>query len=48
MAILGSAPLLTVALAALFLRDLERITWRTYAGATSIVAGVVLITLFRG
>jgi uncharacterized membrane protein len=48
MAIMGSAPLLTVVLAALFLRDLEQITLRTYTGAASIVAGVVLITLFRG
>ncbi len=47
MAIMGSTPLLSVALAALFLGDLEDVTARTFAGAASIVAGVILITLFR-
>ncbi len=48
MALLGTTPLLTVALAAVFLRDVEQITLRIYTGAASIVAGVVLITLLRG
>ncbi|MFQ5693671.1 MAG: DMT family transporter [Nitrospinota bacterium] len=48
MAIMGSTPLLAVALAALFLGDIERITRRTYVGASAIVTGVVLVTWFRG
>ncbi|HSB60285.1 MAG TPA: EamA family transporter [Vicinamibacteria bacterium] len=36
-------PLFTVALAALFLRDLERVTWRTVLAAALIVAGVGLV-----
>ncbi|MFQ5914761.1 MAG: DMT family transporter [Nitrospinota bacterium] len=48
MAIMGSTPLLSVVLAAVFLRELEQVTLRTYTGALSIVAGVVLVSLLRG
>lgn len=47
MAIMGCSPLLSVALAALFLGDLERVTLRIYVGAASIMMGVVLVSLFR-
>ena len=45
MAILGATPMLSVAMAAIFLGDLERITLRTHLGTASIVLGIVLITL---
>jgi uncharacterized membrane protein len=48
MAIMGATPMLSVAMAAIFLGDLERITLRTYLGTASIVLGIVLITLLRG
>jgi uncharacterized membrane protein len=48
MAIVGTTPLLSVALAALFLGDLEVVTARTYAGAACVVGGVIFITLLRG
>lgn len=48
MAIMGATPMLSVAMAAIFLGDLERITLRTYLGTASIVLGVLLITLLRG
>ena len=42
MAIMGATPMLSVAMAAVFLGDLERITVRTYIGTAWIVLGVVL------
>ncbi len=47
MAILGATPLLSISMAALFLRDLEKITARTYIGTVSVVAGIALITLIK-
>jgi drug/metabolite transporter (DMT)-like permease len=38
----------SIVLAHLFLRRLERVTWQTYAGALLIVAGVALVTVGRG
>jgi drug/metabolite transporter, DME family len=38
-------PLFTLLLAAILLRDLERITWRILAGGVLVFAGIVLITL---
>jgi len=38
-------PLFTLLLAAVLLRDLERITWRIAAGGTLVFAGVVLISI---
>jgi drug/metabolite transporter (DMT)-like permease len=37
-------PLFTLVLAALFLRGVERITWRIVLGAVLVVAGVVVLT----
>ena len=42
-----SQPLFTIALTLLFLRDLERITWRIALAAGSILSGVVLVIRFR-
>jgi drug/metabolite transporter (DMT)-like permease len=39
-------PLFTIVLALIFLRDLERVTWRIGAAAVLIVAGVVLVMRF--
>ncbi len=39
--------LFTVILAALFLRDLERVTWRIVVGCGLVVTGVALVILFR-
>ena len=44
----GTHPLVSILAAHLFLRRLERVTWRTVAGASMVVAGVVLITVGRG
>lgn len=40
-------PLFTLTLSALFLRDVERVTFKIVLGAVLIVSGVVLITLLR-
>ncbi len=45
-AIIGSNPLFGLVLSALFLRDVERITFRTVAGCLVIVAGITVITMF--
>lgn len=42
--IVGAAPLVTIAVAAVFLRDLERITMRLLAGVSLVVVGIVLVT----
>ena len=44
----GTHPLVSILAAHLFLQRLERVTWRTVAGAAMVVAGVVLITVGRG
>jgi len=36
-------PIFTVVLAGVFLRDLERVTWRTSAAAAAVVAGAALV-----
>ena len=41
-------PLITVLLVRLFLHRSERITTQTVLGAVLIVAGVILVTIFRG
>ena len=38
-------PLFSVLLALVFLRGLERVTWRTIGGTVLVIAGVILITL---
>jgi uncharacterized membrane protein len=43
--IVAAAPLVTVALAALLLRDLERVTPRVAAGAVMVVVGAALVTV---
>lgn len=47
MAIMGIIPLCTIAMTALFLGDLEKVTGRTYGGTVAIVIGVVTITLLK-
>jgi drug/metabolite transporter (DMT)-like permease len=39
----NAQPLFTVVLAALFLRDVERVTWRLVVGTLAMVAGAVLV-----
>ena len=46
--IIMAQPLVVVVLSALFLRDLERLTWKIVAGAMLTVLGVVLITITSG
>jgi drug/metabolite transporter, DME family len=41
-----SSPLFVLPLSALFLRDVERVTWRTVLGAAAIVFGVALVSLY--
>jgi uncharacterized membrane protein len=41
--ITASAPLFTVVFAWLVLRGAEQVTWRTFAGATGVVGGVILL-----
>ncbi|MCH8205491.1 MAG: DMT family transporter [Chloroflexi bacterium] len=45
--LVGTSPLVSLLLAHLFLRRLERLTWRTVAGAMLVVGGVALITIGR-
>ena len=40
-------PFFVVLLAAVFLRKLERVTWRTVTGAVLIIAGTMTLILFR-
>ena len=44
----GSYPLWSILLAHLFLRRIERVTWRTVLGALMLVAGVALIAVGEG
>ena len=46
--IIMAQPLVVVLLSAIFLRDLERLTWKIVTGAALTVLGVVLIALSRG
>jgi drug/metabolite transporter (DMT)-like permease len=41
--LVSAQPLFTVALTAVFLRDLERVTWRVMLAAALIVAGIALV-----
>lgn len=43
--IVAAAPLLTVAFAMVFLRDLERVTARLVVGVVLVVAGIVFVTI---
>ena len=43
----GIHPLVSILLAHLFLQRLERLTWRTVAGALLVVGGVALIAIGR-
>lgn len=40
----GTYPLIAVILARIFLKRLERVTWRMFAGAALVVGGAILIT----
>ncbi|PYM14728.1 MAG: hypothetical protein DMD81_17040 [Candidatus Rokuibacteriota bacterium] len=42
-----SQPLFTIVLALIFLRDLERVTWRIVLASALIIAGIALIAGFR-
>jgi len=44
----STGPLFALTLASIFLRDSEKVTARIVTGAGLIVAGVVVITLWRG
>ena len=46
--IIMAQPLIVVLLSALFLRDLERLTWKIFTGAVLTVLGVILITISSG
>ena len=43
----GCSPLVTIALAHIFLRRIERLSWRTVMGAALVVAGVAVIAIGR-
>ena len=43
--LVGISPLVAIVLTHLFLQRLEKVTWRTLAGALLVVAGVVLVTV---
>jgi drug/metabolite transporter, DME family len=45
--LISAQPVFAVALTAVFLRDLERVTWRIVLGAGLIVTGVALVIRFR-
>lgn len=46
--LVNAYPIFTVALAALLLRDLERVTWRIVLAALLVVAGIVAVVRFGG
>ena len=46
--VVGAYPLITILLSYVFLGRLERVTWRTVAGAVLVVVGVALIAFGRG
>ena len=43
--IIMAQPLIVVILSALFLRDIERLTWKIVAGSVLTVLGIILITI---
>ncbi len=43
--LVGTSPLLSIALTHFFLRRLEKVTWRTVAGGMLVVIGVALVTI---
>ena len=43
----GTNPLFTLVLAQIFIRRLERLSWRAVAGAVLVVIGVAIISLSR-
>ena len=43
--LVGASPLVSIVLTHLFLRRLERITWRTVIGAMLVVSGVALVAI---
>ena len=44
----GIAPLISILLASVFLKQLERITWRVVLGGALVVLGVAVISLGQG
>lgn len=42
--LVGAYPLVSIILAWLFIRRLDRVTWRTIAGAIVVIAGITLVT----
>jgi drug/metabolite transporter (DMT)-like permease len=45
--IIGITPLITLVLAAIFLRELEKLTFKVISGSTIVVAGVILVVLAK-
>jgi drug/metabolite transporter (DMT)-like permease len=45
--ITATSPIWTALLAAIFLREIERLTWASVIGTTSVVAGVIAISLVK-
>lgn len=45
--ILQTSPVFVVAISAVFLRDLEQVTWRLVGGMVIVIAGSILVTLVR-
>ena len=43
--LVGTSPLVSILLTHLFLQKIERVTWRTAAGAFLVVGGVALVTV---
>ena len=43
----GTYPLVSILLAYIFLKRMERLSWRTLLGAMLVVAGVALIAIGR-
>ena len=43
--LVGSSPLVSILLAHIFLQRIERVTWKTAAGALLVVGGVALVTV---
>ena len=45
--IIGITPVITLVLAAIFLRELEKLTFKVISGSTIVVAGVILVVLAK-
>ena len=43
--LVGTSPLISILLTHIFLQKIERVTWRTVAGAFLVVGGVALVTI---